>query len=857
MRSSIHVTVLLAFLAVPGLAAPGLFAPLTSGSPPALPAVAEEVPHPAAFLGYPLGDRFTPYPRIVAYLETLAAASDRVAIEEYGSTYEGRPLHLVTLTSARQQRRLEEIRLQGLRLASGELADEARDRVLADQPVVVWLAFGVHGNETSSAEAAMAVAYVLAAGLGEWEELLEHVVVVLDPLVNPDGREHWVSWYRGQRGSRPDPFAGAAEHRPPWPGGRQNHYMIDLNRDWSWLTQTESRHRVAAYRRWEPQVYVDFHEMSSRSTYFFPPPAAPVHSDLDADVLSWLEVFGRANSAAFDAQGWGYFVRERYDLFYPGYGDTYPGLRRAVGMTYEVGGGGGAGQDLELRDGRRVNLADRVARHTTTALATVRAAGRNYRRLLADFAAARAKRPPLVTYLFSPQAAEGPALAALLEEHGLLVEELGEDAMLVARVLGSEVVHETSFDAGTLAVSTDGPLGYLLRALMEPTSEMPEEFLAEQRQRFEDRRPTSFYDITGWSLPRAFNVEVRTVAGRPPGLVPREASPSRLTGDTGVGFLAPPQGVAGYALAAALTDAGVKLRFTLEELRIAGRAYPAGSFYVPVHGNGDGLAARLAGLAAETGVRLDAVPTSWSEEGPSLGSDDVRPLRRARVGLVGGAGVSPTSFGALWHLLDREVALPYSRLDLDGISGSVLEGFDVLVLPDGGGYGAELDEETVSRWVRGGGVLVAVGRAIDWVQKAELTEVKSLQPDREEEVPGGGDLDDREVHVPGAILATEVSSSHPLAAGLASAPPVLFYGRRILEATGDPRVDVLVAGADPVIGGFAWPEAEERLRGALVVSAEDVGRGQVVLFAQEPVFRLFWRGTAPLFLNALMVAPSL
>ncbi len=857
MRFSFPVTVLLAVLATPALAVPPLLAPLTAGSPPALPELAVDVPHPAAFLGYPLGERFTPYHEIVAYLKKLAAASEKVAIEEYGRTYEGRRLHLVTLTSPRQRRRLEELRLQNLRLASGDLGEEARDQILANQPAVVWLAFGVHGNETSSAEAAMAAAYVLAAGRGEWEEVLERVVVVLDPLVNPDGRARWVSWYRGRRGRQADPYAGAAEHHPPWPGGRQNHYLIDLNRDWAWLTQIETRHRVAAYRRWEPQVYVDFHEMSPRSTYFFPPPADPVHPELDPAVLAWLEVFGRANAAAFDAQGWSYFVGERYDLFYPGYGDTYPGLRRAVGMTYEVGGGGRAGQDLELEDGRRFNLADRVARHTTSALATVRTAGRNHRQLLGDFAAARARRSPLVTYLFSPRSAEGPALAALLEEHGLLVEALGKEATLVARALGSEVVHEERFDAGTLAVSTDGPLGYLLRALMEPQSEMPEEFLAEQRQRFEERRPTAFYDITGWSLSRALNLEVWTVAGRAPGLQPREAAPGRLTSRAGVGFIAPPQGVAGYALAAALANAGLKLRFTLEEVRIAGRRYPAGSFYVPRHGNGEGLATRLAELAAETGARVDAVSTSWSEEGPSLGSDEVRPLRRARVGLVGGDGVGATSFGALWHLLDREVALPYSRLDLRSLSSSVLERFDVLVLPDGDGYAAALDEEAISRWVHDGGVLVAIGGAVGWVQEKGLTEVKSFEPEAEEEVPGRLDHGDREVLVPGAILATETSPGHPLAAGLASPPPVLFYGRGILQATGDPRIDVLVAAADPVIGGFAWPEAEERLRGALVMSAEEVGQGRVVLFAQEPVFRLFWRGTAPLFLNALMVAPSL
>jgi hypothetical protein len=296
---------------------------LSSGEEVALPLLDPAVPSPAEFLGYPLGGRFTHHASILAYLERLAAASPRVAIRPYGQTYEGRPLTLVAISSPENIETLEEIRLRHLRLAApASLAPEEQEALTFTQPVIAWLAYGVHGNESSSAEAAMGAAYVLAAASGDWEKLLREVVVLIDPLSNPDGRERYLSAYEQRRGPVPNPDPAAAEHTEPWPGGRANHYLIDLNRDWAWASQQETRHRIAAFRSWEPQVYVDFHEMGSGSTYFFPPAAEPVNPAIDKRVLAWLSVFGRANGRAFDSQGWIFYNAQKYDLFYPGYGDS-------------------------------------------------------------------------------------------------------------------------------------------------------------------------------------------------------------------------------------------------------------------------------------------------------------------------------------------------------------------------------------------------------------------------------------------------------------------------------------------------------------------------------------------------------
>src|SRR4051812_515281 len=415
-----------------------LVATLSRGETLDLPPLDEHLPSPAAFLGYPLGARFTSWDRIVAYLEALDAASPRVKLWEYGHTYEGRPLKLLAVSSPENLERLEEIRKDVLRLADPAGASAAdRERILRRTPLVVWLAYGVHGNESSSAEAALGAAYVLAAAQGETAEMLKDLVVLIDPLQNPDGRERYVNAYRQRRGDEANARRAAAEHWEPWPGGRQNHYLIDLNRDWAWASQQETRQRIAAYRSWEPQVYVDFHEMSSESSYFFPPSAEPIHPQIDRRILGWLDVFGRANASAFDRQGWIYFKEENYDLFYPGYGDSYPSLRGAVGMTYEMAGGGRAGLAVALQDGTVLTLADRVARHLTTSLTTVRTAAKNGRKILEDFTANRAKAAtePARTYLWPADQQEARALADLLTLHGVRVSQLRQPAEVPVKAL--------------------------------------------------------------------------------------------------------------------------------------------------------------------------------------------------------------------------------------------------------------------------------------------------------------------------------------------------------------------------------------------------------------------------------------
>jgi hypothetical protein len=836
-----------------------LFGLLGDGSRLAGPAAQEGLPSPQDFLGYSLGERFTPHAYLLAYLDALDASSERLTRIDYGRTAEGRPLRLYVISSPENLGDLEELRRRNLRLADpGNLPPKLYEDLKRTQPAIVWLAFGVHGNETSSSEAALALAYTLAAAppQGELAKSLEEMVVLIDPLVNPDGRDRYVAFYHGVAGREPDPDPRSLEHREPWPGGRTNHYMIDLNRDWVWLSQRESRARVAAYRLWEPHVYVDFHEMAVEQTYFFPPAAEPIHPLLAGNALDWMEIFGRANAEAFDRHGWLFFNHEEFDLLFPGYGDTYPSLRGAVGMTYEAGGGGRAGLKVELRNGEIKTLADRIARHYTTGLATLRTAADKRRDLVRDFAARRAERELPRTYLWPADRPEAGDLARLLESHGIAVRQLerGQDLKVHTVMPGGEV--ERSFRAGTWAASTEQPLGRLLRALFDAEPVLDEALVAAQAQRVGMGLDAEFYDSTAWSLPLAMNLETWVHEGQVSGL--REPGPreSGIRGEGGAAVLLPPQGLDSYRAVFRLAGEGLRWRFASES--IEGDAATRGSFFLPRQGNPADFETKVVKVAKELGIEFERLASSWQDDGPSLGSAKMLGVRRPRVALVGGAGVDSYSHGFLWHLFDQDLETPVSRFELSQLADDLLADLDVVVLPDGD-YGRLLDDAAARRldnWVRSGGTLIGIGGAIPTLQERGLSKVRAAKPSEtpvdDPERPGSKKIE-LPLSQPGAILATEWVGRHPLGAGLPAPPPVLFHGAMILEATGDPRVDVLlVRRQDPVLAGVVWPDSVPRLAGSLLVARETLGRGRVVSFSQDPYFRLFWRGTTPLFLNAVL-----
>ncbi len=833
-----------------------------------LPELDPAIPSPAQILGSPLGERFHHHHQLLRYLEALAEASPRVIVESYGETYEGRPLTLAILSSPENLQRLDEIRADRRLLGDPALVDEAEaGDLMARTPAVLWLGYGVHGNESSSAEAALATAYVLAAGTGDFARQLERLVVIIDPLMNPDGRERYVQAYRSLRGRLPNPDGESVEHIEPWPGGRGNHYGFDLNRDWAWGTQLETRHRLRAFTAWEPQVTVDLHEMGASATYFFPPPAEPVHPRIDARARHWLEVFGRGNASAFDQIGWTYYVADQFDLFYPAYGDSYPTLRGGIGMTYEVGGGGRAGAAIDLTGGRVRTLADRVTRHLAASLATVQTAAQHGPQMVEEFHQRRRDqlKRPAESFVWSAAAAEAHQLANVLDRHGIRVERIQRQFQTRALPVDPrQAPGEITLQPGDYVVDTAQPLGALAASLLERQAEISDQFIRQQRERVEEDRYAQFYDITAWSLPLVYGVPAWQLDRRlPEGSVGTAAPPPEETAPEGntLGFALPPHGVEGYRFAWNLWREGIRLRWATEPFELTQRAFPAGSLLVVAEDQPGGAWPHqrewISRLAARVPLPIEPVTSSWTRAGIDLGSSDFSAVAPPRIGLLRGEGLSATSFGSLWHLLDRDLEAPHSVLPVERLSRLALEEYDTLLLPDGWRFDA-LDEEALrhlDRWVRDGGRLITIGSASGWLIESGFlgdandgSEAPEEAAKAEAEEPPAATLE-----VPGALVASE-SERHPTTRGGSASPFWLFYGAAGEQPMGG---EVLMRVASEPAVGFAWNEGRERLPGSPLVSQRSMGSGAVILFHQDPAFRLLTRGTLPVLLDWLLFGGAL
>jgi hypothetical protein len=613
------------------------------------PAQAQSAPpSPEDVLGYPLGEHFTDAGEVNRYARALSDASPLVRYRSYGVTPERRPLYQLVIARQDHLERLDQILAANAELTRVGTSEARARQIVAANPAIIYFSYGVHGNESSSSEAAMWTAWDLARGAPEVAGVLDSAVVIIDPVANPDGRDRYVNWYRTAVGTRPNADPQAREHREPWPGGRFNHYLFDLNRDWAWATQPETRARLATWWEYNPQVHVDFHEMSPQSTYFFFPAAAPVNPIYPEHVMSWARRFGEANARAFDQLGWPYFTGESYDLLYPGYGDSWPSLHGAIGMTYEQAGGGSAGLAFERTAGDTLTLHRRASQHRTAGHATLRAAASGKSDLMLGFAEAHrsagAGHPDVL--ILPDDRGRAEALVEHLQAQGIEVEQAGS-RFQVATTAYPGFAARRDFPAGTYRVRMRQPRGRLAATLLQPETELRAEYS---------------YDISAWSLPYAYGVEAHQTRGQPgAGWRPVEARAATGTATlppAGFGFLVPADERGSSAVLRFMRGGG-NVNVLRRSATFEGRDWPAGSWFIPAIRNPE-----LAALAGEAGLGGLAVPvrSGLAEGGIDLGSANAAAVRLPRIGLVGGEGVGATSYGAHWFFLEQRLGLDFSQL---------------------------------------------------------------------------------------------------------------------------------------------------------------------------------------------------
>jgi hypothetical protein len=807
----------------------------------------ESIPSPAEFLGYTVGSYHTRHDRIVAYLQELARRSERATYQEIGRTPGQRVMPVLTITSPANQARLEEIRVAHL--------EAARPGARApDRPVIAHLAYGVHGNETSSSEAAMLTAYWLVSGRSaEVERYLREGVFHIEPVQNPDGRDrhtHWANMHRAEP-LVTDPLD--REHNEAWPGGRTNHYWFDLNRDWLPLVHPESRARIEWHHRWLPNVVTDHHEMGTNSTYYFEPSAPRASWNPLIPERMYTEItedFARHYAAALDELGTLYFTKEVFDNSYPGYGSTYPKFLGAYAITFEQASARGHAQESTHHG--VLTFPYTIRNQVRTGMAAVRAAVEHREKLLEyqrDFFASalrEADRFPVKAYVFGDPADPGRnrAFLELLLRHRLEVHELPR----AVRAGGH------TFQPGAAWVVPTRQPGYrLVRSLFERTHEFAD---------------SVFYDASTWTLSLAYGLpdaELRSVPALGARVTAPPAPPSEGTPRAAYAYLLDwsdhnaPRAL--YHLLAAGVRAEVAMKPLTARTHQGERSYGRGAISIPVQVQTVD-AERLHALVREAetlaGVRFQSTATGYSAAGIDLGSNQFRPVRRPRTMMLVGDGVSQTEAGQLWHLLDTGVGMPITKVDRRDYPRADLTRYDVLVLVSGDYAFLEGERlEELKRWVRAGGTLVALRTAARWAAQRELTPNVALA-----EPPPADSLVRRDYadaaaiagaqQIGGSIWLADLDTTHPLGFGYTRRELPVWRDHSIFfSPSRNPYSTVARLTESPHLSGYISARNRERLRGSPSVLADQLGRGTVVLLVDNPNFRGYWLGTSRLFLNAL------
>lgn len=851
-------------------------------------------------VGHGWGERITSPEEAQRYISHLAAASPKVTVHEYARSWEGRPLVYVIIASEANQARIDEIRANNVALTDPRTTDaDAAEAIIAANPVITWLAYGVHGNEISSTDAALLTMYHLAAATTDplTDVVLANSIVVIDPMQNPDGRNRFVNHYRQSKGRWPDATNPSVELNEAWPGGRTNHYLFDLNRDWFALTQPETRGKVAAFMHWRPQIYVDLHEMGGNSSYYFPPQAVPYNPNIAPELLAWTEKIGENNSRWFDRMGFSYFSGEVFDAYYPGYGASWPTYQGSMGLTYEQASS--RGLLYRRSDDTVLVYRDTVQHHYIASLSTAELAANNREGILRDFygfgvSGIEEGRNDEIREIILPPGRD-PArvdkLMALVMQQGVEVARASEPFGNVVKDYhgGTAVNHQ--FPAGTYRISMAQPNKAFVKGLLGPDVPMDEAFLQGQRRRYARREGDQIYDITGWSLPLLFDLEAYTASEPSTGAeaLARDlltAAPSATGtmhgGEATVAYLVPWGIQAAIEGLAAMHHRDIRVHSAGAAFTIGGREYPAGSLIIKVAGNAENLHVQLQMIAEHHGVDFYATNTSWVEDGISFGSGRVRYLKQPKIALAWDRPTSAYSAGWARYLIEVAYNYPVTIIRTEQLARTDLSDFDVLILPDrgffGGGYGGALGEQTVADlqdWIRGGGTLVALGAATRWLTEENVAllatsrKMKEIAEDAEaiETIDGvstglpAGVLPEEEQPsgLPGPILRAQLDPEHWLAFGYGDHINLIAQSRNIYEpltidnglnvATYLPLDEVLVTGV-------AWQDELEIIAGTPYLMYQGLGAGHVVAFAEDPNFRAYFDGLNGLFMNAVFLGPG-
>lgn len=791
---------------------------------------------PQEILGYVPGEWHVSHDQLVSYMRTLANETPRISIENRGQTYEGRPLILLTITSEENHRNLENIRKQHL-----SLTDAGSGNInTANMPIVVNQGFSIHGNEASGSNAALVAAYYLAAAQGpKIDDMLRNTIILFDPSFNPDGLQRFSTWVNVHKSHNLNPDPQDREFSEVWPGGRTNHYWFDMNRDWLPVQLPESRARIETFHKWQPNILTDHHEMGSNASFFFQPgipsrthPLTPkMNQDLTREI-------GTYHAAAFDKIGSFYYSEEDFDDFYYGKGSTFPDINGSIGILFEQGSSRGHVQET---DNGLLTFPFTIRNQFTAALSTLEAAVNMRKKLLnyqRDFYNTARNTAGKGSYVFGSVKDPNTAyhLAEILRRQQVEVHEITEDF----------TVDGKNFKRGTAYVI---PKNQKQHRLVEG--------MFEKRITFED---SLFYDISAWSFPLAFNLDLTENAnarytGNRIGKLQKPTFPAPVRSDYAYvmewhDYYAP------KALNMIL-EKGLRARVSMKPFQAGNRSYDYGTIMIPVQ-NQDLDAAELFNfiteVSKESNVEISAMTTGLTT-GVNLGSNQLRALKPQKVAMLIGDGITPMDAGEIWHLFDQRYQMKLTKLDTRSFSRADLSSYTAIILPNTWGRSlGKAEAEKLKEWVRSGGTLIGFKNVARWFKSNEFMKLDFLENDvKATNVTFEDARDFRGAQgIGGAIFRARLDRSHPVNFGYRNTELPLFRDTTIfIKADSTSYNNPIQYTDNPLISGYISAPNLKLIANTVPFRKSGMGRGSVILFTDNTNFRGFWFGTNKLLMNAI------
>ena len=794
----------------------------------------DKIPTPKEIIGHQVGEWHVTHDKLVEYMKVLANSSDRITLEDRGKTFEGRPLLLLTITSPNNHSRIDDIRQRHIDGTNDSSLDVTND------PIVVYQGFSIHGNEPSGSNAALAVAYYLAASTSlATEDLLNNTVILFDPSFNPDGLQRFAYWANTNKSKNINPDSNDREYFEVWPRGRTNHYWFDMNRDWLPVQLPESRARIASFHKWLPNILTDHHEMGSNSTFFFQPgiPSRthPLTPQLNQDLTKEI---GNYHAKALDKIGSQYYSEESYDDFYYGKGSTFPDINGSIGILFEQGSSRGHAQ--ETSNGI-LTFPFTIRNQYTAAMSTLEAAKNMRVKILKyqqDFykkARNESSKAKAIVFGDHKDAAKSYHLAEVLKRHQVVIHEVKSD-----------------FRAGGKKFKK----GYSYVVPMNQKNQKLVKAMFDVRTSFKD---SLFYDVSAWTFNHSFGVDYAeniSLNNAGPEIKTLKINEGSVSKKSNVGYLMPWNEYYTPKALNAILQKGLRAKVSMKNFNNGGNSYDYGTIQIPVQNqklDSQELYNFLKTVANESHLEIKGVSTGLND-GIDLGSNNFKNISLPKVAMLVGNGVNVSDPGEIWHLFDQRYDMHVTKLDMIYFNRIDISKYTVIIAPNSRGLDKKSIEK-LQKWVRDGGTLIGYRSAAKWLKSNKFInfEFVTSNIDTIKDVSfEAKSLKNGAQVIGGAIFEATIDRSHPINFGYKNDKIALFRNTTLfMKADKKSYNNPIQYTNNPLLSGYISKENAKVIKNTVPFKVQRMGRGRVLVFTDNTNFRAFWYGTNKLLMNAV------